>query len=85
VTSVTAPGRWTSYFLIIGEADPRFVEQQETTMNNDLLNDEQLDIVAGGKPGDGTGGGTGGGGGKGTGGGDGLGWLRHLLHDVFGI
>lgn len=54
-------------------------------MNNDLLNDEQLDIVAGGKPGDGTGGGTGGGGGKGTGGGDGLGWLRHLLHDVFGI
>jgi hypothetical protein len=30
-----------------------------------------------------TGGGTGGGGGKG--GGDGLGWLRNLLHNVFGI
>jgi len=65
------------------EADPRFVEQQETTMNHDHLNDEHLDIVAGGKPGDHTGGGTGGGKGNGTG--DGLGWLRHLLHDVFGV
>jgi hypothetical protein len=47
-------------------------------MNNDLLNDELLSHVVGGKPGEQTGGGTGGGGGKGTGGGDGLGWLRHL-------
>jgi hypothetical protein len=84
VTTVTAQGRWTSYFLTTGEADPPFVEQQETTMNNDLLNDEHLDIVAGGKPGDHTGGGTGGGGGKGTGGGDGLGWLRNLFHTIFG-
>ena len=57
-------------------------------MNHDLLNDEQLDIAAGGKPagghGSGTGGGTGGGGGKGTGGGDGLGWLRNLFHTIFG-
>ena len=50
-------------------------------MNRDLLNDEQLDIVAGGKPGDH----TGGGGGKGNGGGDHMGWLRHILHDAFGL
>ena len=70
------------------EADPPFVEQQETTMNHDLLNDEQLDIAVGGKPagghGSGTGGGTGGGGGNGTGGGDGLGWLRNLIRGIFG-
>ena len=53
-------------------------------MNHDLLNDEHLDIVAGGKPGDHTGGGTGGGKGDGTGGGDGLGWLRHLIRGIFG-
>jgi hypothetical protein len=84
VTPITAPGRWTSYFLIIDEADPPFVEQQETTMKHDHLNDEHLDIVAGGKPGDHTGPGTGGGGGKGTGGGDGLGWLRNLIRGIFG-
>jgi hypothetical protein len=50
-----------------------------------LLNDEHLDIVAGGKPGDGSGGHTGGGKGDGSGQGDGLGWLRHLLDNVFGI
>jgi hypothetical protein len=57
-------------------------------MNHDLLNDEQLEIAAGGKPagghGSGTGGGTGGGGGNGTGGGDGLGWLRNLIRGIFG-
>ena len=47
-------------------------------MKHDLLNDEHLDIVAGGKPGDHTGGG------KGTGGGDGLGWLRNLIRGIFG-
>src|ERR1700712_5114177 len=46
-------------------------QKQETTMNHDHLNDEQLSIVNGGAHGDGTGGGTGGGGGKGTGGGGG--------------
>jgi hypothetical protein len=75
--------RRTSYFLTMDEADPPFAEPQET--NNDLLNDEHLDIVAGGKPGDGTGGGTGGGKGDGTGGGDHMGWLRHFLDNVFGI
>ena len=57
-------------------------------MNHDHLNDENLDIVAGGKPagghGSGTGGGTGGGHGNGTGGGDGLGWLRNLIRGIFG-
>ena len=56
-------------------------------MNHELLNDEELSIVAGGKPpgghGSGTGGGTGGGGGNGTGGGDGLGWLRNLIRNIF--
>ena len=61
------------------EADPPFVEQQQTTMNHDLRNDEQLNIAVGGKPGDHTGGGTGGGGGKGNGG-----WLRNLFHTIFG-
>jgi hypothetical protein len=87
VISVTAPGFRTSYLLIVDEADPRFVEQQETTMKRDLLNDEHLDLVAGGKPaghGSGTGGGTGGGHGNGTGGGDGLGWLRNLIRGIFG-
>jgi hypothetical protein len=57
-------------------------------MNHELLNDEELSTVAGGKtppggPGSGTGGGTGGGHGNGTGGGDGLGWLRHLIRNIF--
>ncbi|MBR1235353.1 hypothetical protein [Bradyrhizobium sp. AUGA SZCCT0182] len=56
-------------------------------MNHDLLNDEALSIVSGGKPagghGGGTGGGTGGGGGNGTSGGDGLGWLRNLIRNIF--
>jgi len=53
-------------------------------MKRDLLNDEHLDIVAGGKPGDHTGGGTGGGKGNGTGGGDHMGWLRNLIRGIFG-
>jgi hypothetical protein len=52
-------------------------------MNHDLLNDEALSIVIGGRGGDGSGPGTGGGHGNGTGGGDGLGWLRHLLRGIF--
>jgi hypothetical protein len=52
-------------------------------MNHDVLNDEQLSIVIGGRGGDGSGPGTGGGHGNGTGGGDGLGWLRHLLRGIF--
>jgi hypothetical protein len=52
-------------------------------MNHDLLNDEQLDIAAGGKPAGGHGSGTGGSGGNGTGGGDGLGWLRNLIRNIF--
>ena len=44
-------------------------------MNHDLLNDEALSIVIGGRGGDGSG--------PGTGGGDGLGWLRHLLRGIF--
>jgi hypothetical protein len=48
-------------------------------MNHELLNDEQLTIVAGGKPA----GGHGTGGGNGTGGGDGLGWLRNLIRSIF--
>ena len=52
-------------------------------MNHDLLNDEELSIVAGGKPGDHKGPHTGGGGGNGTGGGDGLGWLRNLIRSIF--
>ncbi|MBR1144620.1 hypothetical protein [Bradyrhizobium sp. AUGA SZCCT0431] len=55
-------------------------------MNHELLNDQALSIVSGGKPagghGSGTGGG-GGGGGNGTGGGDGLGWLRNLIRNIF--
>ena len=50
-------------------------------MKRDLLNDENLDIVAGGKPAGGHGSGTGGGTG---GGGDGLGWLRNLIRGIFG-
>jgi hypothetical protein len=53
-----------------------------STMNHDLLNDDQLSIVNGGK-GDGTG--TGGGKGDGTGpgtGGDGKGWLRRALANL---
>ena len=45
-------------------------------MNHELLNDEELSIVAGGKPA--------GGHGSGTGGGDGLGWLRNLIRGIFG-
>jgi hypothetical protein len=57
-----------------------FAIKQETIMNLDLLNDEQLSTVNGGKgDGTGTGGGKGDGTGPGTGGGDGLGWLRRLL------
>ena len=52
-------------------------------MNHELLNDEELSIVAGGKPPGGHGSGTGGGGGTGTGGGDGLGWLRNLIRNIF--
>ena len=52
-------------------------------MNHDLLNDEALSIVSGGKPAGGHGSGTGGGGGNGTGGGDGLGWLRNLIRNIF--
>jgi hypothetical protein len=48
-------------------------------MNHELLNDEELSIVAGGKPLGGHGSGTGGG----TGGGDGLGWLRNLIRGIF--
>ena len=44
-------------------------------MNHDLLNDESLSIVIGGRGGDGSG--------PGTGGGDGLGWLRRLLRGIF--
>ena len=44
-------------------------------MNDDLLNDEALSIVNGGKPP--------GGHGSGTGGGDGLGWLRNLIRNIF--
>ena len=65
------------------EVDSPFALKQETILNHELLNDEQLSIVNGGAHGDGTGGGTGGGGGKGTGGGDGLGWLRNLLRGIF--
>ena len=53
-------------------------------MNHELLNDEELSIVAGGKPARGHGSGTGGGHGNGTGGGDGLGWLRNLIRGIFG-
>jgi len=53
-------------------------------MNHELLNDEELTIVAGGRPAPG---GhrsdTWGSGGNGTGGGDGLGWLRQLLRNIF--
>ena len=52
-------------------------------MNHELLNDEELSIVSGGKPAGGHGSGTGGGGGNGTGGGDGLGWLRNLIRNIF--
>lgn len=51
-------------------------------MNHELLNDEALSIVTGGKPPGGHGSGTGGGGGNGTGGGDGLGWLRNLIRNI---
>jgi hypothetical protein len=56
-------------------------EKLEVTMNRELLNDEELSIVAGGKPPGGHGNGTGGG--TGTGGGDGLGWLRNLIRNIF--
>jgi hypothetical protein len=52
------------------EADPPS-PKQETNMNDDLLTDEELSIVADGKPGDGTSPGT-----------DGLGWLRNLVRGV---
>jgi len=52
-------------------------------MKHDLLNDEALSIVIGGRGGDGSGPGTGGGHGNGTGGGDGLGWLRNLIRSIF--
>ena len=53
-------------------------------MNHDILNDELLFNVIGGAHGDGTGGGSGGGKGDGSGHGDGLGWLRNLIHSIFG-
>ena len=53
-------------------------------MKHDLLNDEVLSTVHGGKgDGTGTGGGGGNGTGPGTGGGDGLGWLRRLMGSTF--
>ena len=51
-------------------------------MNRNLLNDEQLDTVTGGKPPGGHNSGTSGGHGNGTGGGDGLGWLRNFVRAV---
>ena len=57
------------------------VDRLETTMNHDLLNDEELSIVGGGDPGRHNNGGPGGGG-KGT---DGLGWFRSLIHHIFGF
>ena len=53
-------------------------------MKDDVLNDDMLSAVYGGKgDGSGTGGGGGNGTGPGTGGGDGLGWLRKLLGSLF--
>lgn len=84
MTFVTAPHLRATYLLITDQADPRFVEQQETTMSHDLLDDEQLSMVCGGGKGDGTGPHTGPGHGDGSGQGDGLGWLRNLGSAIAG-